>query len=67
MPRISITDEKIATDLGDCGITHDPYEIGDTVIQLECNHSFKEDSIVHWLSIGNTCPTCRRIVSISSK
>ena len=54
------------TELGECGITHEEFENGDTIITLNCGHVYKEDAIVQWLAIGNTCPTCRQVVIIEN-
>mmetsp|Transcript_7876 Transcript_7876/g.13043 ORF Transcript_7876/g.13043 Transcript_7876/m.13043 type:complete len:338 (-) Transcript_7876:138-1151(-) len=50
--------------LGECCITRDPFEVGDVVVSLDCGHSYKEESIVHWLEMHNTCPVCRVTVKV---
>jgi hypothetical protein len=60
----SLRDNKVdentnLVELGECSITQEPYEIGDIVCALPCNHSFKREHIISWLKIHNTCPTCR--------
>ena len=45
--------------LGDCGITLDPFEIGDDVIALPCGHCYKADAVKGWLKDHTTCPICR--------
>ena len=48
---------------GECGITQEEFEEGDTVVTLDCGHHYKEESIVQWLHQSNTCPFCRIIVT----
>lgn len=58
-----ISKEEISS-FGECCISQDEFEIGDTVISLPCGHNYKEDPIVHWLKMHSTCPVCR--ISIHS-
>ena len=48
--------------LGECGITQECFEVGETAVTLGCGHVYKEESIVHWLGLSNTCPYCRQEV-----
>lgn len=43
-------------ELGECGITLEPYEPGDVALVLPCRHSFKEEAILQWLQTHDTCP-----------
>ena len=43
----------------ECPISHEDFEDDTNVIQLRCNHIFKEDSIRNWLHNNRTCPVCR--------
>jgi hypothetical protein len=45
--------------LGECSISQEPFEEGEVVVTLLCGHAFKEQPIVHWLKMHNTCPVCR--------
>ena len=50
-------------EFGECGITQEEFEEGDTVVTLDCGHHYKEASIMQWLRQSNTCPFCRLVVS----
>jgi hypothetical protein len=60
--RLEVTAETDLQELGECCISQDAFEIGETAICLPCKHSYKEESIVHWLKMHNTCPVCRIII-----
>ena len=47
--------EKL-TELGECGITLEPFEPGDVALIMPCDHAFKEEAITQWLTTHNTCP-----------
>ena len=49
-------DTNQITRLGDCCISMEPFEPGDTAISLPCGHSYKQEAIVQWLRMHNTCP-----------
>ena len=43
-----------------CPITQTPFESGDEVTELPCNHYFETDAIEHWLKEEKAeCPVCR--------
>ena len=58
----SLLREQVTSDtnqinrLGECCISMEPFEAGDTAISLPCGHSYKQDPIVQWLRMHNTCP-----------
>ena len=47
----------------ECPISHEEFEDDTNVIQLRCNHIFKENSIRNWLHNNRTCPVCRSLVT----
>lgn len=49
-------------DIGECGITLDKFNVGETAIVLPCSHVYKEIAIIEWLRQQPTCPVCRRRV-----
>jgi hypothetical protein len=60
LPRINIASHNIDSHgLGDCSIAQEAFVIGDVVVTLPCEHSFREESIVRWLKMHDTCPVCR--------
>lgn len=52
--------------LGECGITLEPFEVGDTAVIMPCEHVFKEEAILQWLQTHDTCPVCRLKISPQS-
>jgi hypothetical protein len=53
--------ENIANPLNTvCSITYDVFEPTQRVARIrQCGHIFNSESLVHWLRMNNTCPTCR--------
>ena len=53
----------------ECPIMHVPFEEGETVIRLPCEHLFGADAIRHWLEKEKAeCPVCRfRMDSVEVK
>lgn len=52
-------DSNFNAGAGECCITQESFEIGDVMVPLSCGHNYKQESIVHWLQMHNTCPVCR--------
>jgi len=63
--RIVVTDDNV-NDMGECNITLEQFEVGDVAVKLTCGHTYKEDSIIHWLKMHNVCPSCRCVPSDES-
>jgi len=43
-----------------CSITQDTFEPTQRVVRIRhCGHIFSPDSLMEWLRMNNTCPTCR--------
>lgn len=59
LPRHTIADEAEVAAYGECYITQESFEVGEVVIPLPCGHNYKEEAILHWLEMHNTCPVCR--------
>lgn len=49
---------------GECSISQDMFAVGDVVVSLPCGHRYKEEPIVQWLRMHNTCPVCRLTVTL---
>ena len=68
----SLTREVVTPDtnlqrLGECCISMEAFEPGDTAISLPCGHCYKQEPIVQWLRMHNTCPVCRlQVASVSN-
>lgn len=68
-----IIDKKFAADMvkelkinDACGIWQEPFEEGEDIKILPCNHAFKADAIIKWLREEKAeCPICR--FSLQSK
>ncbi|RYG94532.1 hypothetical protein EON65_57345, partial [archaeon] len=59
LSRQTVTPDSHVDLKGECSISQETFELGDMVVSLPCGHRYKEDSIVHWLKMHNTCPVCR--------
>ena len=59
LKRVEITNTTDTTKLGECCITQENFEVGDVLIPLPCGHNYKQEPIIHWLEMHNTCPVCR--------
>ena len=46
-----------------CSICIVDYSNDDEILKLECDHSFHNNCIREWLSLNDTCPMCRNIVT----
>jgi SUMO ligase MMS21 Smc5/6 complex component len=49
---------SVSADDGICVICLNPFEEGEQIISLPCNHVFHSDELISWLRIKATCPTC---------
>ena len=61
LEHIEVTEEN-KEELGECYITQDVFEAGQTAVRLPCKHQFQKEGIVQWLKMHNTCPVCRETV-----
>jgi hypothetical protein len=46
-------------ELGECSISQEPFVENDIAVILPCHHAFKENEILQWLHVNNSCPVCR--------
>lgn len=65
LPHQLVEDEDAAMQLGECSISQEMFSIGDTAVTLPCGHFFKQDLVVQWLKMHDTCPVCRVRLSSS--
>ena len=50
-----------------CSITQDAFEPTQRVLRIRhCGHIFSPDSLMQWLRVNNTCPTCRHNLRTSN-
>ena len=68
LSREVISAETDLQGLGECcSITQEAFEVGDTAVKLPCGHAYKQESIIQWLRMHDTCPVCRvRLPSASA-
>lgn len=66
LPRQTVTDLAEVTALGECCITQEAFEVGEVMVPLRCGHNYKQEPILHWLGMHNTCPVCRVEVKVES-
>lgn len=59
LPRHTIADQAEVASYGECNITQEEFEVGEVMIALPCGHNYKQEPILHWLEMHNTCPVCR--------
>ena len=62
LPKVTVDENTNLSTVGDCGITLDPFNVGDEVITLSCGHCYKAEALKGWLRNHNTCPICREQV-----
>ena len=53
----------VGATLESCLVCQCPYEDGDTLRRLPCNHHYHVDCVDQWLQMKNTCPVCKRSIS----
>jgi len=61
--RVAVDADTDLSTLGECGVTLETFEPGDTAVVLPCSHAYKEEAIVQWLQQHDTCPVCRSSVA----
>ncbi|KAF3775413.1 E3 ubiquitin-protein ligase RING1-like [Nymphaea thermarum] len=59
LPDITITHQLLKTDLAQCAVCKDDFEIGSAAKQMPCKHIYHADCIIPWLELHNSCPVCR--------
>jgi len=66
LPRTVLPDvsDRPDTEASMCSICHDNMTAGQTVITLDCNHTYHDSCIIDWFQRHrhNTCPICRAVV-----
>ena len=63
LSRVTVTEQNLSSlgSNGECYISQEAFEVGETCVVLPCSHGYKQDGIVRWLRIHNTCPVCRAV------
>ncbi|XP_075102802.1 E3 ubiquitin-protein ligase RING1-like [Nicotiana tabacum] len=59
LPSIKVNEELLKSELAQCAVCKDDFELGLDVKQLPCKHVYHEGCILPWLELHNSCPVCR--------
>jgi len=65
LPKRKVTKDMMGIDgTAECSICMDDVELGSDVTVLPCNHWFHGDCVVAWLKEHDTCPHCRKPITV---
>lgn len=59
MPSINVDDALLKSELAQCAVCKDDFELGTVVKQMPCKHVYHQDCVLPWLELHNSCPVCR--------
>lgn len=59
LPSINVDEALLKSDLAQCAVCMDDFEMGIVVKQMPCKHVYHQDCILPWLELHNSCPVCR--------
>ncbi|KAL7110986.1 hypothetical protein ACP275_05G060400 [Erythranthe tilingii] len=59
LPSITVDEALMKSDLAQCAVCKDDFEMGTVVKQMPCKHVYHEECIMPWLELHNSCPVCR--------
>lgn len=59
LPSIKVDEGLMSSELAQCAVCKDDFEMGLDVKQMPCKHVYHKDCIVPWLELHNSCPVCR--------
>lgn len=59
LPDVKVSDELLTSDLSQCAVCKDSFELDELVKQMPCKHMYHKNCILPWLEMHNTCPVCR--------
>ncbi|XP_019187789.1 PREDICTED: E3 ubiquitin-protein ligase RING1 [Ipomoea nil] len=59
LPTIKANKDLLSSELAQCAVCKDDFELGMEVKQMPCKHVYHNDCILPWLELHNSCPVCR--------
>ncbi|KAL0372845.1 UNVERIFIED_CONTAM: E3 ubiquitin-protein ligase RING1 [Sesamum calycinum] len=59
LPSINVDEALLKSDLAQCAVCMDDFEMGTVAKQMPCKHVYHQDCILPWLELHNSCPVCR--------
>ncbi|EPS73974.1 hypothetical protein M569_00782, partial [Genlisea aurea] len=59
LPNVKVDEELLKSELAQCAVCKDAFELDTVVKQMPCKHVYHQDCIFPWLELHNSCPVCR--------
>ncbi|KAL3840525.1 hypothetical protein ACJIZ3_025116 [Penstemon smallii] len=59
LPSIKVDEDLMKSELAQCAVCKDDFEMGTVVKQMPCKHVYHDECILPWLELHNSCPVCR--------
>jgi len=67
MPAVKISEEHLSSDLSQCAVCLEEFELGSEARQMPCKHMFHSDCIQPWLKLHSSCPVCRHQMPVDDE
>lgn len=59
MAAVKISEGHLRSDLSQCAVCLEEFEVGSEAREMPCKHMFHSDCIQPWLKLHSSCPVCR--------